>query len=71
MSVIAYPGVVGKELTDELLREEVSKWPERFSRKSRKFACRAYPESLREIGVLGNGGNVVDTGDIFGEGGDC
>ena len=45
----------------------MSKWAERFSR---KFACSAYPESLREIEVLGIGGNTVDTGETFGEGGE-
>lgn len=57
-------------LTEELRRLEVSKCPDRFSRRSRRFACRAYPESLREIGVLGIGGKAVEIGDIFGEGGE-
>jgi hypothetical protein len=54
-------------LTDELRREEVSKCPDRFSR---RFACSAYPESLREMGVPGRGGNACEIGDILGEGGE-
>lgn len=51
----------------ELRLEELSKCPDRFSR---KLAAIAYPESLREIGVSGNGGNEPEMGDSFGEGGE-
>lgn len=55
------------ECTEELLLDEVSKCPDRFSR---RFACRAYAESLREIGVVGIGGKAVEIGDILGDGGE-
>ena len=48
----------------ELLREEVSKWPERFSR---RVAWMAKPESLRDGGI---GGKFPETGDAFGDGGE-
>ena len=51
----------------ELLLEALSKWPDRFSR---KLACIANPESLREMGVRGKGGKEPDIGDILGEGGE-
>lgn len=51
----------------ELRFEELSKCPDRFSR---KLAAIAYPESLREIGVSGKGGKEPEIGDNFGEGGE-
>src|SRR5215471_8552569 len=53
-------------LTDTLLREDPSKWPDLFSRKD---AWTAKPESFRETGVGGNGGKKLEVGDILGEGG--
>jgi hypothetical protein len=55
------------ECTEDDLLDEVSKCPDRFSR---RFAWRAYPESLLEIGVVGMGGNAEEMGDIRGEGGE-
>lgn len=48
----------------ELLLEEVSKWPDRFSR---RLAWMAKPESLRDGGA---GGKFPETGDAFGDGGE-
>ena len=45
---------------EELRRDFSSKCPDRFSR---RVAWRANPESLRDTGVVGIGGNVTDTGD--------
>jgi hypothetical protein len=56
------------ELTDELRLDETSKCPERFSR---KLACRAKAESLREIGVEGLGEKLADVGESRGEGGEA
>ena len=49
--------VGGAALTEELLLDETSKCPERFSR---KLACSANAESLRDMGVVGFGGGKVD-----------
>ena len=51
----------------ELRFERASKWPERFSR---SVLGKANPESLRETGVIGRGGNDVEIGDEVGEGGE-
>lgn len=58
---------------DELRRDEASKWPDRFSRSE---ACRAIPESFRELGgkwpevgewSLGEGGDpVLDVDPVLG-----
>ncbi len=50
----------------ELLLEAVSKCPDRFPR---RLAGMAKPDSPREVGVSGRGGNEVDVGESFGEGG--
>lgn len=50
----------------ELLLEAVSKWPDRFPRRPGGMAK---PESVRDVGVSGRGGKVVDVGESFGEGG--
>ena len=50
----------------ELLLEAVSKWPDRLPRRPTGMTK---PESLREVGVSGRGGNIVDVGESFGEGG--
>lgn len=50
----------------ELRFEEVSKFPDRFSRND---DCMANPESFRDIGVSGSAGNEPDVGESFGEGG--
>ena len=53
--------------TNEELRLDIeSKCPDRFSR---SVDCSANPESLRETGVVGNGGNVLDVGESLGDGG--
>jgi hypothetical protein len=56
------------ELTDELRLDETSKCPERFSR---KLACSAKAESLREIGVDGLGEKLEAVGESRGEGGEA
>jgi hypothetical protein len=55
-------------LTEELRRDETSKCPERFSR---RLACKANAESLREIGVDGIGENEAEVGERRGEGGEA
>lgn len=45
---------------DELRRDAWSKWPDRFSRRD---ACKANPESFRDTGVEGRGGNLTEVGD--------
>ena len=69
---VSYRAILGRtiKLTEELRRLDVSKCPDRFSRRSRKLACKAYPESLRDIGVLGMGGKTVEIGESLGEGGE-
>lgn len=47
-------------LTDEVRFSEVSKTPDRFSR---KLACKAYPESVRDIGENGRFGKTGDPGE--------
>ena len=48
--------------------EYESKCPERFSR---KLACRAKAESLREMGVEGMGENCAEVGESRGDGGEA
>lgn len=67
MLVVGRSTFIRIKLTDELRRLDESKWADRFSR---RLAWRAYPESLRDIGVLGMGGKTVETGETFGEGGE-
>jgi hypothetical protein len=50
---------------DELRRERLSKWPERFSR---RVAWRAKPESCRDSGVVGSGGKDTEVGERDGGG---
>lgn len=50
----------------ELRFEEVSKCPDRFSR---SVDCMPNPESLRDMGVTGNGGKDTEVGESLGEGG--